>query len=76
MKDKHVRFAKKCPACCCGGYSTHKGCGGRWHERVVDDDPEEGYIHNYRCDKCFEEDYQWDYEDMKIEFAPIAPTES
>ena len=70
MNDKHVRGAKinECPACCCGGIYIHKGCGGRWHERIVDDTIEDGYIHNYRCDKCDKEEYSYDCEDMKIEF--------
>ncbi len=67
--EKHTIGQKKCPSCCCDGYYVHENCGGRWHERLIDDTIEEGFIHNYRCDKCFQEDYHYGYEDMKIEFA-------
>jgi hypothetical protein len=68
MTDLHIRNAEKCPACCCGGRSVHEGCGGRWHESVVDEDREFGWIHNYRCDKCNLEDYHPAYKDYTIEF--------
>ncbi len=68
--SKHIRNAKHCPACCCGGYYTHgNGCGGRLHERLVDDTIDDGYIHNYKCDKCDLYMPQIGYEDEVIEFA-------
>lgn len=68
MKEEHIRGEGDCPACCCGGNYIHKNCGGRLHERVVDDDPEDGWIHNYRCDKCDKKDYSYGYYDYEIEF--------
>lgn len=58
----------KCPQCCCGGNQHHEGCGGRWHEMIVDDTLEDGWIHNYRCDKCLKKDYCFGYEDCEIDF--------
>ena len=43
-------------------------CGGIWHEKMVDDDSEEGWIHNYRCDKCGMTDYRYGFEDYEIIF--------
>ena len=68
MDEKHIRFNENCPACCCKSIYIHKDCGGRWHERVVDDTEEDGWIHNYRCDKCNKKDYSYGYDDMPIEF--------
>ncbi len=68
MSDKHIRNVKDCPACCCGGVYVHKYCGGRMHERLIDDTPEDGYIHNYRCEKCDVTEYHYGYEDSPIEF--------
>jgi len=70
MTDLHIRGDLKCPTCCCHG-SIHKNCGGIFHERVVDDCPEDGWIHNYRCDKCNYEAYSYGYEDKTIEFKEI-----
>lgn len=67
MVENHT-IGKECKECCCGGIYVHENCGGRMHEMLVDDIDEEGYIHNYRCDKCFEKEYQYGYEDMEIEF--------
>lgn len=69
IKEKHIIGDKKCPACCCGGgIHIDNNCGGNWHERLIDDTEEDGFIHNYKCDKCFKDDYHYGYEDMKIEF--------
>lgn len=67
MTEFHTRN-NNCDACCCKGTFVHKNCGGNMHERVVDDTMEEGWIHNYKCDKCDTEEYQYGYEDMTIEF--------
>lgn len=49
--EKHTR-GKECDACCCNGPYFHEGCSGFVHEKLVDDTPEEGYVHIYRCEKC------------------------
>lgn len=71
MTEIHISGAKKneCPACCCGGGDIHEKCGGTWHEILADDTAENGFIHNYRCDRCNKEDFQHGYEDIKIEFS-------
>lgn len=66
--EKHIRGSEKCPECCCGGYSRHENCGGRLHERLVDDDIDDGYVHNYKCEKCDWEEFYPGFEDEKIEF--------
>lgn len=64
----HHKIGKPCDKCCCGQHYIHEKCGGNLHERMVGDTEEDGWIHNYRCDKCFEEDYHYGYEDLKIGF--------
>ncbi len=66
MNEKHI-IGKDCKECCCQK-PIHKDCGGYWHCRVVHDDIEEGWIHNYRCDKCFQKDYTYEFDEYGIEF--------
>jgi len=58
-----------CVSCCCGAplkCDETKNCIGLLHQYVVEDDPEDGWIHNIRCDVC---DYHYTYLDSKkIEF--------
>ena len=67
-KHFHQRNYPKCEKCCCGQVYYHDYCGGKWHEKLVDDTVEDGFIHNYRCDKCNEKDYRIGYEEYEIEF--------
>lgn len=60
--ELHIR-GEKCKVCCCPK-EIHENCGGNWHCKVLDDDPEEGWIHNYKCDKCNQEEYYLGYDNQ------------
>lgn len=67
-REKHIRGAsnKDCPACCCQCFPCD--CGGNTHLEVVDDYPEDGYIHIFKCDKCDNEYYYRYYPYRTIKF--------
>lgn len=67
-EEKHVIGDKQCKSCCCHYECPEKNCDGVAHVKPVHDCPEEGWIHNIKCDKCDYEYKYYDDEKLGIEF--------
>ena len=57
---KHTVGDKKCPVCWEKFPRLHSKCGGVVHAQLIHDNPEQGILVDFKCDKCGEDldDYQ------------------